>query len=53
MVKFGFEHRFHDLKYFKIGIVFHIPFTIHLRASSQKLIKTHQYSVIFHILNKF
>ena len=25
LTKFGFGHRFHDLKYFEVGFVFHIP----------------------------
>jgi hypothetical protein len=25
MAKYGFERRFHDLKYFEVGHIFHIP----------------------------
>ena len=25
MIKFGFERTFHNLKYFEVGISFHIP----------------------------
>jgi hypothetical protein len=25
MAKYGFGHRFHDLKYFEVGFLFHIP----------------------------
>ena len=43
MVNFGFEHRFHDLKYFEVGFFFiSLEFIINLRTSLQKFAKTHR-----------
>jgi hypothetical protein len=39
MAKFGFGHRFHDLKYFEVGLFFFIfpHFIINLRAPTTKM----------------
>ena len=53
MVELGFGCRFHDLKYFKVGIFFmFLEFIIYFRASSQIFVKYHQFNVILSYLKQ-
>ena len=58
MVEFGFGRRFHDLKYFEVGIFFHKPL-IHylLKGIIIKFVENHQFNVIIsyfkQILNNY
>jgi hypothetical protein len=51
MPKSGFGNRFHDLKYFEVGIFFHIPL-IHYKLEG-KITKSCQNSPILCILSYF
>ena len=51
MTKSGFGHRFHDLKYFKVGFIFILlEFLISLRATLQKFVGKHQFDVLLSCL---
>ena len=48
MAKIGFGCRFHDLKYFKVGLFFiFLNFFITLRVLLQKFVEKYQFDVIF------
>ena len=55
MSKSHFGRRFHDLKYFEVGIFSYIflEFTINLRPSLQKFVERYQLDIILSFLNIF
>jgi hypothetical protein len=55
MAKYGFERRFHDLKYFEVGLFPFIllEFNINLMSSLQKFVGKYQFNVFYYILNIF
>ena len=47
MVKYDFERKFHDLKYFEVDFFFHIPYIRYiLEVIITKKSKSHQFIVI-------
>ena len=47
MIKSCFGRRFHDLKYFQVGILsIFLEFIMHFGASSQNSVENHQFDVI-------
>ena len=46
MAKYGLGHRFHDLKYFEVGILFvFLKFMIYSRTPLQQFVKRDQFNV--------
>jgi hypothetical protein len=53
MAKYGFGHKFYDLKYFEVGFFFiFLVFIIKLRVALQKYVENHQLYVILSCLKK-